>query len=79
MTEYGKLFGIPSINLPYQQLTTRGIMANKWNLDLQFNLPNKKWDGIQIQECAHSVVELKLQMMREYTDAMLAINRIMTK
>jgi hypothetical protein len=54
-------------------------MANKWNLDLQFNLPNKKWDGIQMQECAHSVVELKLQMMREYTDAMIAINRIMTK
>jgi hypothetical protein len=54
-------------------------MANKWNLDLQFNLPNKKWDGIQMQECAHSVVELKLQMMREYTDAMLAINKAMKK
>ena len=54
-------------------------MTNQWNLDLQFNLPNKKWDGIQMQECAHSVVELKLQMLREYTDAMLVINRAMKK
>ena len=54
-------------------------MANKWNLDLQFNMPNKKFDGITVQECVNSVVELKLQMMREYTDAMLAINRIMKK
>ena len=54
-------------------------MANKWNLDLQFNLPTKKWDGIQMQECAHSVVELKLQMLREYTEAMLVINRAMKK
>lgn len=79
MMEYGRLYGIPVISLLYQQLTTRGIMANKWNLDLQFNLPNKKWDGIQMQECAHSVVELKLQMLREYTDAMLVINRAMKK
>jgi hypothetical protein len=77
--EYGRLSGIPVINLLYQQLTTRGIMANKWNLDLHFNLPNKKWDGIQIQECAHAVVELKLNNMREYTDAMLAINRVKAK
>jgi len=79
MMEYGRLFGIPVINLLSQQLTTREIMANKWNLDLQFNLSNKKWDGIQVQECAHAVVELKLNNMREYTDAVLAINRIMKK
>lgn len=54
-------------------------MANKWNLDLQFNLPKKKFDGITVQECTHSIVELKLYNMREYTDAMLAINRAMKK
>ena len=49
-------------------------MANKWNLDLQFNVPNNN-----LRDCVEKIIELKLQMMREYTDAVLAINRIKTK
>ena len=77
MMEYGRQYGIPVISLQSQQLTTRGIMANKWNLDLQFNVPNN--GGVTVRQCIDQVIELKLQMLREYTDAMLAINRAMKK
>jgi hypothetical protein len=75
--EYGKQYGIPVIILQSQQLITRKIMANQWNLNPYFTIPqNKIWDPVTIKEC---LVELKLNNMREYVDAVLAINKAMKK
>ena len=50
-------------------------MANQWNLNPYFTIPqNKIWDPATIKEC---LVELKLNNMREYVDAVLAINKAM--